>query len=196
MTRPSFSLFQSHLDLAHGYWKRHLKKGDTVLDATCGHGHDSLMIAQTILGETEGALYCLDLQEIAIESTKQRLKEVLIPSLFERIFFFQQSHETFPAMVPLCNLIVYNLGYLPKGDKCKTTQRASTLNSIKNALFLVKQGGLISVTCYSGHPEGAEEKTALLGYVSTLSPQEYLVFHHQIENRRAAPSLLLIFKRN
>lgn len=195
MTRPSFLFFQSHLDLAHSYWQRLLKKGSAVIDATCGNGHDSLILAKTALTETEGFLYCIDLQKEAIETTKNRLKEGLSPASFQRISFFQQSHEVFPSEIPPCDLIVYNLGYLPGTDHSITTHGPSTLYSLENALSLLNNGGVISITCYPGHEAGFLEKKALLDYSASLSPQEYLVCHHQIENRRLAPSLLLIFKK-
>lgn len=195
MTRPSFSFFQSHLDLAHSYWGRHLKKGSIVIDATCGNGHDSLILAKAALNDIEGALYCIDLQEMAIETTKNRLKETLSESVFKKISFFCQSHEVFPPIITSCDLIVYNLGYLPGASHTITTKESSTLNSLKQGLSLLNMGGMISITCYPGHEAGFKEKQALLEYSASLSPLEYLVCHHQIENRRLAPSLLVIFKK-
>ena len=195
MTRPSFPIFQSHLDLAHSYWERHIKKGSIIIDATCGNGHDSLILAKAILSETEAFLYCIDLQEKAIQNTKELLKEELPFNLFQRITFFHQSHEVFPPEIHSCDLIVYNLGYLPGSSHSITTQGLSTLNSLKQGLSILNRGGMISITCYPGHEAGFEEKKALLEYTSSLPPQEYLVCHHQIENRRLAPSLLLIFKK-
>ncbi len=75
MTRARFPLFQSHLDLAHDYWRRIVRPGDTVIDATCGNGADTLMLAKLALTESSGHLYALDIQESAIEETKQRLEK-------------------------------------------------------------------------------------------------------------------------
>lgn len=192
MTRPTFSLFQSHLDLAHSYWKAHLKPLCHVIDATCGNGHDSLFLANHLNG---GSLYCIDIQKTAIDSTKSLLEKNLPTSQLDSIYFFNQSHETFPSEIPCCDLIIYNLGYLPGGDKNQTTDTSSTIKSFKNALQLLKPQGLISITCYPGHAEGALEQEALLNTVRLLSPQDYLVCHHIFENRKAAPSLLLVFKK-
>ncbi len=192
MTRPTFSLFQSHLDLAHSYWKAHLKPFCHVIDATCGNGHDSLFLANHLNG---GSLYCIDIQKTAINSTKNLLEKNLLKTQVDRIYFFNQSHETFPSEIPPCDLIIYNLGYLPGGDKNQTTNTPTTIKSFKNSLQLLKPQGLISVTCYPGHAEGALEQEALLNMARLLSPQDYLVCHHIFENRKAAPSLLLVFKR-
>jgi len=193
MSRPAFSLFQSHLDLAKSYWERHLHPHSIAVDATCGNGHDSLSLAR--LCAEKGALYCLDIQKKAIDSTKALLESSLPDGVKHNIYFFNHSHETFPKEIPPCDLLVYNLGYLPGGDKSLTTKVAGTLKSFKNGLNLLKLNGLISITCYPGHPEGAKEQQALLYEVSQLSPLDYLVCHHSFENRLKAPSLLLIFKR-
>ena len=192
MTRPTFSLFQSHLDLAHTYWKNHLTPSAHVIDATCGNGHDSLFIAQCLNG---GSLYCLDIQKTAIESTKNLLEKKLPAGNSCSIHFFNQSHETFPKEIPPCDLIIYNLGYLPGGNKTQTTGTSSTIQSFHNSIQLIKHKGLISITCYPGHAEGALEQEALLSIARSLSPQDYLVCHHTFENRKAAPSLLLVFKK-
>ncbi len=72
--------------------------------------------------------------------------------------------------------------------------RETTLASLKSALSLVSPGGLVSLTLYPGHPEGAAERTFLLDYVATLDPGEFIVSHTSWENRNAAPSLLIIQK--
>lgn len=35
-------------DIAHRYWRTVLQDGDTVVDATCGNGNDTLEIAQQL----------------------------------------------------------------------------------------------------------------------------------------------------
>jgi hypothetical protein len=194
IARPFFPFFQSHLDLAHHYWKQHLQIGSVVIDATCGNGHDSLVLANLILNEYSGTLYCIDLQTQAIEATTHRLKEALSEPVFKRVSFIQGSHEQLPS-ISSCHLIVYNLGYLPGGDHSLTTQGPSTLNSLKQGLALLGPGGMVSMTLYPGHEAGFKEKKLLLEYTSSLDPSYYLVCHHQIENRTLAPSLLLIFKK-
>jgi len=199
MIRPAFSIFQSHLDLAHTYWETHLKKTSppyVIVDATCGNGYDTLALAKMALIHTEGALYGIDAQEEAIERTQRRLRSELSAEVMNKISLAHQSHATFPTEIPECDLVVYNLGYLPGGDKTKTTHPSTTLLSLHHALSRMKKGGLISMTCYPGHIEGAEEEEALLEYTSQLPPQEFLVCHHRINNRSQAPSLLLIFKNN
>lgn len=69
---------------------------------------------------------------------------------------------------PCLSVHSYNLGYLPKGDKSITTTRSSTLKSIESALQIVRVGGLISILCYVGHPEGEQETMSVQQFVSAL----------------------------
>ncbi len=193
-----FPLFQSHLDLAHQYWETLVKKGDCVIDATCGNGHDSLFLAKLALCPKSGHLYALDKQKAAIESSKENLANHLDPRVYQRIAFAEGCHSTFPNEIQphSVKLIVYNLGYLPGGDKSKTTKLDSSLVSIRNAQKLIANGGAISITCYPGHPEGKVEEDALLEYSQSLDPKQWSCCHHRWTNRKNAPSLLLIQKQH
>ncbi len=196
--RSTYPLFQSHLDLAHHYWSKLLKPGDRAIDATCGNGHDTLKLCQLALCQSEGEIYALDRQSEAIENTKAYLNQNLLPSQIEHIHLILGCHSQFPASITPTSikLIVYNLGYLPGGDKAETTETSTTLLSLQEALNLVVPGGAISVTCYPGHLEGAREEEAILEWIKTLSPLEWSACHHKWINRRHAPNLLLLQKAN
>lgn len=192
-----FPLFQSHLDLAHQYWKKLVIPGDLVIDATCGNGHDTLFLATLALNETQGSLYTLDIQPEALEKAKERLQAHIPLSYFSRIHFIPGCHSTFPApLLPeSVKLIVYNLGYLPGGNKTLTTQSNTTLESLQNALPLLAPQGVISIMCYPGHPEGKVEEVKIIEYLSTLDRWEWNCCHHRWINKQDAPSLLLLQKR-
>lgn len=197
--RHLFPLFQSHLDLSHHYWHNHLRSGDSALDATCGNGHDTLVLARLLFPATpsaarKGQLHILDVQPEALVATQKRLTEALPPSAHTQLHFHLQCHSSFPpAILPATlNLIVYNLGYLPGGNKQRTTRVTTTLLSLQAALPLLKEGGCISLTAYPGHPEGKEEEEALMQFCTTLPPQEWNICHHRFCNRRHSPSLFLI----
>jgi SAM-dependent methyltransferase len=181
--------FMKATELAHFYWKRVIQPGDCVIDATCGNGKDSLFLAD-LIGD-QGTLIGMDIQKEAVEKTGKLLEQR------SNCHLFLQSHHEFPALAvqKKIKLIAYNLGYLPGGDKKITTQTSSTLESVKKALTLIVPGGLLSITCYPGHPEGALEEEALLKIVSCLPSKGWAVTHHRWVNWPAAPSLLLLEKR-
>jgi tRNA1(Val) A37 N6-methylase TrmN6 len=194
--RNSFPLFQSHLDLAHSYWSKIVQIGDLVIDATCGNGHDTLKLCQLALSNDKGKVYAIDIQKQAIESATHYLANHLSFALQTRVEFQERCHSTFPDVIGPASvkLIVYNLGYLPGGNKDQTTQRHTSLQSLHHAQKLLQPGGMISITCYPGHVEGAREQEVILSYASRLSPQEWSCCHHTWLNRSLAPSLLLIQK--
>ncbi|MFY7843474.1 MAG: tRNA (mnm(5)s(2)U34)-methyltransferase [Rhabdochlamydiaceae bacterium] len=187
-----FPLFSSQQNLAQQYWKALLKENDWVIDATCGNGKDSLFLSHLI---PKGVLITMDIQEQAILHTQTALGKELSEGC--KVFFYQQSHETFPLQAyqhPI-KLIVYNLGYLPKGDKSITTLSRSTLTSLETALDLVSHGGMISLSCYPGHAEGSIEEIELIKFCSNLSPDLWAVCYHKFINRSQAPSLIILQKQ-
>jgi len=183
-----------HLFIAHGYWKKHLEPGDIAIDATCGKGNDTLMLAQILLSTQSGQIFGLDLQQSAIDQTAALLKNNLPDSHFTRISLKLLCHSEIDQLeLPASpRLIVYNLGYLPGGDKTITTRTATTLQSLQKALNLIAPDGAISVTCYPGHKEGEHEEKELITWAEKLSSAQWQICHHRWINRRASPSLLWI----
>jgi hypothetical protein len=194
--RSQFPLFQSHLDLAHSYWEKLIEPGDWVIDATCGNGADTLKICQLALRRGEGKVVGMDIQLAAVESTSRLLDLKLSEEQRTRVELICRCHSSFPSHCKqdTIKLIVYNLGYLPKGNKGLTTHLATTLESVGKALELIQPGGAVSITCYPGHDEGKKEEDALLAFARTLLPTEWSVCFHRWMNRNDSPSLILIQK--
>lgn len=188
----AFSLFKSHLELAHHYWQKVVLREDIVIDATCGNGHDTLFLAKL----RPGKLYSMDIQPEALQATTTLLNEHLKEEEKKGIVLEERCHSGFAEeLLPgTVKLIVYNLGYLPGGNKQRTTLCETTLRSLQAAIKLIKPGGLISVTCYPGHAEGEKEEAALLTWAAHLKRQEWSCCHHRWINRDKAPSLLLLQK--
>lgn len=174
--------------MAHGYWKAIVQPSDTVIDATCGNGHDTLFLSQLA---SEGRVIAIDIQATAIENTRKLLAG-------RHVELIHGSHATFPDDIALgsVRLIVHNLGYLPGGDKQITTRVETTLASVTAAQRLLMPQGVLSITCYPGHPQGLVEEEALIAWAAGLNAKEWSCCHHRWLNRRSAPSLLLIQKCN
>jgi len=192
-----YPLYQSHIDLAHQHLESIIKPGDTVIDATCGNGHDTLVLAKLALTSDSGKIFAIDRQADAIESTKQLLTKQLSRAVINRIEFSQRCHSTFPEhLTPRSvNVFQYNLGYLPGGNKAITTTVETTLQSIRNAMQLLQAGGLILITCYPGHAEGMREEEAIIKLCSSFDPKIWSCSHYRWMNRSKAPSLVLIQKK-
>ena len=171
---------KAHLDQAYLYWKALLKPTDQVIDATCGNGKDSLKLAELV---PQGHVYAIDIQEVALKKAQQ-----LIPH--SNISYHLQSHTQLPDAKGV-KLVVYNLGYLPGGDKRITTKAETTLESVKKAAELIEVGGALSITCYP-HEEGKIEENILHCWVQKLDPEKWHVTHHSWQDN--APSLYFIYK--
>lgn len=155
------------------------------MDATCGNGHDTHVLAST------GAdVIACDVQGAALDQTRERVKP------FDTIRLFQICHSELVKVLEgrRIALLVYNLGYLPGGDKQITTVTASTLLSLQRLLPHVESGGWVSITCYPGHMEGEREQHALVFWSSQLNSSEWDVTHIQWISRPRAPSLLLLHR--
>ena len=181
-----------HITLAHRYWKEFLKPGMQIVDATLGNGKDTHLLAQCLV---MGNIYGFDIQKEAIDKASAYLQENLEEPAYEMISFFHQSHQDLSFLKHPIDLIIYNLGYLPSGDKSITTEVRTTLESLKSALEILSENGMISITCYPGHLEGQKEQEAILEMLSNLPSHRYLICHHSWINRKAAPSLIILQKR-
>lgn len=193
---PKFR-FQSHLDAAQKFWKEIIYPGDIVIDATCGNGHDTLLLAKLLLTPNSGTLYALDKQKKAVDFTKERLFKELEEALFDKVHFINQCHSNFPVDIlpQSVKLIVYNLGYLPGGgNKEFTTETHTTLKSLEAAMQLLSKGGAISLMCYPGHEEGEREESAILEFVKNLDSKVWQCCYQQWINRFKSPSFLTILK--
>ncbi|WP_339233554.1 class I SAM-dependent methyltransferase [Oceanobacillus sp. FSL W7-1281] len=180
------------LTCAHTLLKESLKEGDTAIDATCGNGHDTLLLSQTV--GPSGKVYGFDIQEQAIQNTK----ETLYKNGCHNVSLIQDSHEKIHSNIKedIFGGAIFNLGYLPKSDKSIVTKAPSTIASIEAILEKLKTNGLVVLVIYYGHPGGEEEKEAVLSYASQLNQKEYQVLRYQFINQQnQAPFLIAIEKK-
>ncbi|KAH9617363.1 hypothetical protein KSS87_016204 [Heliosperma pusillum] len=166
-------------EVAHLLWKDVVKKGDIVVDATCGNGYDTLALAKLVIDTNNtntGSVYALDLQQHAINATSRFLQSSLNP-LEEGDGIGQKAGA---AAVGWCGdsrggggLVAFNLGYLPGGDKKIITKSDTTLQALKAAKEILLPGGVISVIAYVGHPGGREEYEIVQDFASGLPPETW-----------------------
>lgn len=186
------NILRSATGLAMHMVKAYAPENGIFVDATCGNGHDTVQLAKL----QPRALYAFDIQPQAIEAAQVRLlSEGFGPQLEDgTIRLICRSHTELTAHVKgKANVILFNLGYLPGSDKsCKTTVH-TTLPAVKAALGLLSKDGLVCITMYSGHTEGAQEKEALLSFAKELDQRFYhVVYFNYINQPDAPPELLLI----
>ena len=56
---------------------------------------------------------------------------------------------------------IFNLGYLPGGDKTIVTKPETTISAIEQLFTIMAPEGIIVLVIYHGHPEGAVERDML-----------------------------------
>mgnify|MGYP001000210867 CR=1 FL=1 len=164
----------------------YVEEGHIVLDCTVGNGNDTLFLAK-LVGET-GKVYGFDIQSMAINITKNKLLE---KNLEERVTLINDGHENIDKYIEQkIDFAVYNLGYLPNGDRAIKTNASTTLESIKKALNLLHSNGLLLVTCYIGHEGGLEEKEEIENFLKLLNQKEYNVLEFNFINQQNNPPIL------
>lgn len=59
--------------------------------------------------------------------------------------------------------VMFNLGYLPGGDKTIISTTGTTLSALETAMDLLAPHGILTVVCYPGHQGGDEESFEVEG---------------------------------
>ena len=146
----------------------------------------------------EGHVFGFDIQALALENTSRRLRDA---GLEDRVALFAASHAAMSAHIPehlqgKIKAIMFNLGYLPGGDKTLVTQAGSTVAAVEAACRLLAGQGAISIMAYPGHAGGDREASELDQYLRALQTQagfavECLFSQH---HRANAPRLFIIRK--
>lgn len=206
------NIIRSATELALHTARAYINEESIVIDATCGNGHDTLALAKS----APAMLYAFDVQDAALSATCRLLESegfsprVCLPdddpSDDSSILLIRDSHENIGKYLEKyqrpydgalhADVIMFNLGYLPGGDKRLTTRLGTTLSALKSSLALLSPGGIICITMYSGHSEGAKEKAGLLAFAEELDPH---IFHadrvSMLNQPNCPPELLLITRK-
>ena len=172
-------------ELAKAICEKYADKGKTAVDATCGNGHDTIWLAEIF-----GRVYAFDIQESAAEATRHLAES----SGFDNVTVINDGHQNMGNYVSeKVGLVMFNLGYLPGGDKNVVTETATTLEAIETALSLLEKDGLVCIIMYPGHPQGAAEKKAVLEMAASLNKGKYHCVRTDMVNQpETAPEILFI----
>jgi hypothetical protein len=180
---------------AHSLIKDKVKSGGIVIDATVGNGHDTLFLLELV--GSNGKVFGFDIQEAAIASTKAILQNCPID---ECVTLLQCSHAEMIGSIPASyhgNIsgVMFNLGYLPGGDKRITTQTDSTLLALASACRLLAMDGIITILAYPGHEGGKVETDDVKNWCFALHPGQFQVklFEGRPDNA-TAPRLFAVTK--
>ncbi len=176
------------LDLQKHFILTHLREGDVAVDFTMGNGHDTEFLSKTV-GET-GHVFAFDVQEMALASTSDHLREAGCP---DNCTLILDSHHNVKKYVDVpIKAGMFNLGYLPGSDKTVTTMRETTLPAIEAAIDLLDRDAILSVAVYPGHAEGEAEGQLVCDYLASLSRHKVCATRINILNSPTSPFFIII----
>ena len=190
-TSLDIPLLRGPVPLSHLFIRRFVTPGDHVVDATCGNGHDTLLLAGLV--GPGGRVWAFDIQQQALEATACRLADA---GGFDAVILVRGGHET---MAEHCSgpvkAVIFNLGYLPGGDRTLVTRPESTRAGIVKSLEILEPGGFVLITLYPGHEGGLQECLVVEALLVQLPAAAFHVWRMgQINVSTTAPYIILIQK--
>lgn len=142
-----------------------------------------------------GHVYGFDIQAAAIQATAH---ELATHDLDKQVTLTQTGHENLAQVIPANQPIkcaVFNLGYLPGGDKEIVTKASTTLTAVKALEKRLAVNGLILLLVYTGHPGGQDEAAALLDHVKQLDQHQFQVLQYGFLNQVHRPPYLVAIQK-
>lgn len=166
-----------------------LREGGNAVDATAGNGRDTLFLARTV--GPAGKVYAFDIQKTALAATAARLRQAGQDAQVELI---HAGHETMlerlsAKRIGQIDAAMFNLGYLPGGDKSVITATETTLQALNHAALLLAPGGLLTILAYPGHLGGEMETAAARRWCESLQREIFSVRHLCLPDKSSAPHL-------
>jgi len=178
--------FRSVIDKAKQILEARIKETDFVVDATVGNGNDLLFLCKLV---SKGHAFGFDIQPEAVYRAEKLLKE----NNKTNYTIFLASHD----LIDNClndylgkiSAVLFNLGYLPGGDKNITTKAETTAKAIEGALKLLNKNGMLLIVVYP-HEEGKKEGAEIMKFENKVS--RFNIFKNT--NNINAPYLVILEK--
>ncbi len=176
------------LDMHKKFILTHLHEGDVAVDFTMGNGHDTAFLSKTV--GASGRVYAFDIQQQALDSTARLLREESCP---DNVTLIHASHHLVKDYVKEpYRAGMFNLGYLPGGDKRITTMRETTMPAIVSAIDLLAPDGILNIAVYPGHAEGEAEGRMICDYLTSLSRHKVCATLVKILNSPTSPFFIMV----
>lgn len=176
------------LELHKFFILKHLGEGDVAVDFTMGNGHDTEFLCRTV-GET-GRVYAFDIQEQAVRSTAESLEKAGVPKNYTLIH--DSHHRVKDYVKEPFKAGMFNLGWLPGGDKSITTLRETTLPAIEAAIELMDRDAILNIAVYPGHEEGDAEGRMICEYLAGISRYKVCATRVNILNSPTSPYFIIV----
>ncbi len=173
---------------AHKTIQGTLSAASITLDATMGNGHDTLFLARH-----SAKVYAFDIQQAALDTTYQQVEK---HHFTDKVVLIHDSHERMCQHIPAdkkMDVIMFNLGYLPRGNTAIITKTMSTLSALNQALKILSPSGIISILCYPGHTGGQEEMATVTNWYQQLNSHQFAItLIHSMQETDQSPQLFIL----
>lgn len=169
--------------ISHYIISEFLNDKNIAVDATLGNGYDTDFLSRNF-----NKVYSFEIQEEACENYSERKTD--------NVYIINDSHHLLKKYIdePV-DCIMYNLGFLPGGNKKITTRSETSYRSIIKGLELLNHGGLMTICLYRGHFEGKEEENTIMPYLKTLPKSKFGVMYHEFLNRSEESPVLIVIEK-
>lgn len=180
------------VSLSHLIVQSYIPTAKIIVDMTCGNGHDTEFLARQM--DPESVLYAFDIQTRAVETTKKRIRDAGLAGSQIRVQC--GSHDILLEQVEgQPDIILFNLGYLPKGDHSLHTKKEITIKAIQIGLHKIAKNGIIIVAAYPGTEAGRKESEAVQDMLGSLLQQQFHVSRWQPLNEVNEPPVLYMIQK-
>ena len=125
-----------------------------------------------------------DIQQEAIASAQKLLSDNGLRA--ELILDSHANMEQY-AEAGSVSCIVFNFGWLPRGDHAVFTKADSSIAALEAALRLLKPSGWLSLCIYYGGVNGYSERDAIDAFLAGLDSRFYTVLQCRFPNRTGDP---------
>ncbi len=153
---------------------------EVAVDMTCGRGRDTMFLAGLAK-----KVYAFDIQDEAIISTNNALETANI----QNVTVIKDNHRHIKSHVRTrIDLAIYNLGYLPEGDKAIQTHANDVIHSLEYLLEIINPQGIIVIVLY---PNDFTENQEIEAYCEALD-SDYDVSRFSVLNKKDCPYIIKI----
>src|SRR5699024_2277297 len=114
----------------------------------------------------------------------------------DNFVFILDNHKNIEKYIkePI-DLFIFNLGYLPKGDKSITTNYKDVIKALKSSLKLLNDDGLILICLYPGHEKGTLEAIYIEDFLKNLNQKSFQVIKYDFFNQINNPPYLITIRK-
>lgn len=176
-------IYNNTKTLVEELMKIKIPKSKICLDLTFGNGNDSYKMLSI---NKDIKVYGFDIQKSCIDNSKT----------IDGLTVINDSHLNFDNYVETnIDFAIFNLGYLPGGDKNITTEYDIVIKTLGKLFNVLNNEGQIIITFYPGHKPGLEESIKVINFLRTLNQKNFNVVRYDFINQVNNPPFVCLIER-